>query len=48
MNIVYAVSILIVAAAVLVIRYFKSDRDPDDDIKKNNSDRMLAQYKSKK
>gem|GEM_PF-3853486 len=49
MNIFYAISILIVLVSVIfVIRYFRSDINPDNEIKKNNSNRMLSQYKSKR
>lgn len=49
MNTAYAISILIILVGVIfVIKYFESDRNPDDEIKKNNSNRMLSQYKSKK
>lgn len=49
MNIPYAIPMLIVlVSTIFVIRYFKSDRNPDDEIKKNNSNRMLSLYKSKR
>lgn len=49
MNIIYVIlTLLVVAGVIVAIRYFISDTDPDDDIKKNNSNRMLSQYKSKK
>jgi len=49
MKVLFIILILIFAAAVMIaVRYFSSNRDPDNDIKKNNSNRMLSQYKSKK
>jgi hypothetical protein len=49
MNTPYAISLLIIlVSTIFVIRYFKSDRNPDDEIKRNNSNRMLSQYKRKR
>lgn len=48
MNILYVVSILILAAgAIFGVKYFMSDTNPDDDIKNNNSNRMMSRYKNK-
>ncbi len=48
MYIIYVILILILAAgAIFAVRYLMSDTNPDDDIKNNNSSRMLSRYKNK-
>jgi hypothetical protein len=39
--------ILAASAAVFLIRYFMTDTNPDEDIKLNNSNRMMSRYKNK-
>jgi len=48
MKVIFLVSMLIfAAAAVFAVRYFMSDTNPDDNIKINNSNRMMGRYKNK-
>jgi len=48
MKIIFFTLILVLAAAaVIVIRFFISDKNPDEDIKINNSNRMMSRYKNK-
>jgi len=48
MNIIYVISVLVLAAGtIFALRYFISDTNPDDDIKNNNSNRMMSRYKNK-
>jgi len=46
-TIILTLILILAAAAFFCIRYFMSDSNPDEDIKINNSNRMMSRYKNK-